>query len=63
MHFKSIDGGKKWFKNYPNLSILSHKSALKVKMRKFAHKMTTVDGRGHPRLYPIAKETSVIFDY
>ncbi len=63
MHFKGINGGKKWFKNDPNLSILRQKSAPKVKMRKFAQEMTTVDGGGHPRLYPSAKETSVIFGY
>jgi hypothetical protein len=25
--------------------------------------MTTVDGGGHTRLYPIAKETSIIFGF
>jgi hypothetical protein len=61
MHFKCINRDKKWFKNDPNLSILMQKSTPKVKMRKFAQKVTTVDGGGHPRFYPSAKETSVIF--
>jgi hypothetical protein len=63
MHINGINRGKKWFKNDPNLLILRHKSAPKVKMLKFAQEMTTVDGGGHPRLYPGAKETSVIFCY
>jgi hypothetical protein len=48
LHIKGINRGKKWFKNKPNMSILKQKSALKVKMRKFAQEMTTVDGEGHP---------------
>jgi hypothetical protein len=32
-------------------------------MRKFMQEITTVDGGGHPRLYPSAKEISVIFGY
>ena len=63
MHFKGINGGKKCFKKDPNSSILSQKSVPKVKMRKFAQEMTPVDGGDHPRLYPNAKETSVIFGY
>jgi hypothetical protein len=57
MHFNGINNGKKWFKNDPNLSILMQK------IRKFAQEMTNVDGGGHPRLYPSAKETLVIFGY
>jgi hypothetical protein len=63
MHIKGENRGKKWFKNDPNLSTLSQKSAPKVKMHKFVQEMTTVDGGGHPRLYPSVKETSVIFCY
>jgi hypothetical protein len=63
VHIKGINRGKKWLINDPNLSILRQKSAPKVKMRKFAQEMATVDGWGHPRLYPGAKETSVIFGY
>jgi hypothetical protein len=61
MHIKGISRCKKWFKNDLNLSILRQKNAPKVKMRKFAQEITTVDGEGHPRLYPSAKETLVIF--
>jgi hypothetical protein len=58
MHIKGINRGKKWFKNYPNLSISSKKEP---KKSKFAQEITTVDDGGHSRLYPSIKEILVIF--
>jgi hypothetical protein len=39
---------------------LRQKSTTKVKLLKFAQEIDTVDGGGYPRIYPSAKETSVI---
>jgi hypothetical protein len=61
LHFKGMNRGKKWIKNGPKSSSSRLKSAPKDKMRNIVQEMTTVDGGGHPRVYPCAKETSVIF--
>ena len=50
-------------KNHPKTAHFIQKSAPKVKMRKFAQEMTTVDDKLSPNHCPSNKESAVIMHF